>query len=194
MKPKKFKVFGIGLSKTGTNSLTKALRIIGFRVVHYPTEMGPKLIRQLRFWDGGTDITVASRFQELDKAFPGSKFIYTFRELDSWLESCRWHHRPERNAPRKAIKIRIKVYGVAAFQEWAFRECWRRHDAAVRNYFKNRPHDLLIMDITKNDGWDKLCPFLGKPIPTSEDGEVREFPWLNKSNKDKKNKESKEKT
>ena len=28
------------------------------------------------------------------------------------------------------------------------------------------PHDrLLVMDIIAGDGWDKLCPFLGKPVP-----------------------------
>jgi hypothetical protein len=36
--PKKFKVFGIGLSRTGTHSLTGALHALGFDTVHYPTD------------------------------------------------------------------------------------------------------------------------------------------------------------
>jgi len=28
------------------------------------------------------------------------------------------------------------------------------------------PHRLLVMDVTRGDGWDLLCPFLGLPIPS----------------------------
>ena len=32
-------------------------------------------------------------------------------------------------------------------------------------YFKNRPQDFLNLDIIGGEGWEKLCEFLGKPIP-----------------------------
>ena len=32
------KIFGLGLSKTGTSSLCEALRILGYRAVHNPTD------------------------------------------------------------------------------------------------------------------------------------------------------------
>jgi hypothetical protein len=32
------KYFGIGLSKTGTTSLTEALNILGFNIIHNPTK------------------------------------------------------------------------------------------------------------------------------------------------------------
>ena len=36
----------------------------------------------------------------------------------------------------------------------------------ARGYFsKNRPNDLLVMNICDGEGWEVLCPFLNKPIP-----------------------------
>ncbi len=41
------------------------------------------------------------------------------------------------------------------------------HIKNVCEYFQDRPNDLLIMNILQGDGWDVLCPFLGKPAPQS---------------------------
>ena len=35
----------------------------------------------------------------------------------------------------------------------------------VMEYFKNRKKDFLVFDVIGSDNWDKLCNFLGKPIP-----------------------------
>jgi hypothetical protein len=32
------------------------------------------------------------------------------------------------------------------------------------SFFSDKPNKLLIMDIYKGDGFDKLCPFLNLPI------------------------------
>ena len=32
-------------------------------------------------------------------------------------------------------------------------------------YFEDRPDDLLVMDCDEPDKWEKLCPFLGRPVP-----------------------------
>jgi len=34
----------------------------------------------------------------------------------------------------------------------------------VKNYFKDRPQDLLSLDLAKGDGWEKLCLYLGEDI------------------------------
>ncbi len=64
------KVFGIGLSKTGTKSLVKALKILGYKSVHYPRNLNV-----LKNYDAAADISVAHAFKELDKKYPKSKFI-----------------------------------------------------------------------------------------------------------------------
>ena len=42
---------------------------------------------------------------------------------------------------------------------------FRRHNAEVLEYFKNRPDDLLVMDMDAGAGWPQLCGFLKKSIP-----------------------------
>ena len=39
------------------------------------------------------------------------------------------------------------------------------HLEDVKKYFKDRPEDLLIINIISDEGWEKLCPFLNKKIP-----------------------------
>lgn len=170
------KVFGVGLSRTGTTSLTKALRMLGYRTVHFPTSD-----EQIARHDAATDASVAYRFEELDRAYPGSKFILTVRDEEAWLRSYQQFRdqqtRIGRDWPmmRQARAVRLAVYGTEEFDRERWRAGYRRHNQRVLEYFANRPGDLLVMDITRGDGWEKLCPFLGKPIPNAP------FPFANKS-------------
>jgi len=47
----------------------------------------------------------------------------------------------------------------------AWKKEWQVLHKDVFSYFKGRPKDLLVIDIPAGDGWEKLCPFLGVPIP-----------------------------
>lgn len=158
------KIFGIGLSKTGTTSLTSALLTLGFSCEHYFFDLD-----RMKHLDAGTDLPIAHAFRELDVAWPGSKFILTVRDLDAWLGSCATHfHLPlaaERELPRK---LRTDVFGVETFDEAAFLKAYARHLQAVMCHFRERPADLLVMDICAGDGWNPLCRFLGiEQIPTA---------------------------
>jgi len=39
------------------------------------------------------------------------------------------------------------------------------HVAEVKDYFKDRPEDLLIIDVCSGEGFAQLAPFLGAAIP-----------------------------
>lgn len=45
-------------------------------------------------------------------------------------------------------------------------ERYRRHNAEVRQYFSDRGDDLLEVDWSRGDGWNELCGFVGKPVPS----------------------------
>jgi hypothetical protein len=168
------KIFGIGLSRTGTTSLSEALRILGYDSSHWP--LSPA---DLEEHEAATDITVSCRFQELDRRFPGSKFIYTTRDLTSWLPSCRAHwgylerSRGTLALPAFAIEAEMILFGTLTFDEVRFAEAYDRHHRSVASYFENRKSDLLVMNIAAGHGWPELCQFLGEEIPG-----VR-FPRLN---------------
>lgn len=158
------KVLGIGLSRTGTTSLNHALEILGYRSVHWPHDLS--VIDKM---DAATDQTVGVAFRELDAKYPGSRFILTLRDLESWLQSMeRMMARIGMARPQDRpfmYEIRWKIYGVKDFEREKMLEGYKRHEKAVREYFRDRSDDLLVMDICAGDGWEKLCPFLGKGVP-----------------------------
>ncbi|TYR78274.1 hypothetical protein FZC66_20125 [Priestia megaterium] len=87
------KVFGIGLSKTGTKSLSKALKILGYKTVHFPlirtnVEEAEYNLDILENYDAIADIPTAGLFPHLDIRYPKSKFILTIRNKEDWLNSC----------------------------------------------------------------------------------------------------------
>lgn len=169
------KVYGIGLSRTGTTSLNKALEILGYNAFHFPhfdSFWGHIRIRgKFLDYDALTDLPVAIKYRELDRRFPGAKFVLTVRETEAWLSSCERYpafsvdSRPSQRPKFRAL--RQKIYGCDCFDRALFAQTSQRHYSQVVEYFRNRPQDLLILDIAKGEGWEKLCPFLGKPVPTS---------------------------
>jgi hypothetical protein len=160
------KIWGIGLSRTGTTSLSKVLTFAGLNVLHYPND-------QQIFWginNGGCDITVAAAYKKIDEHFPDSKFVYTYRDKEDWVSSIVPYLERKRNWNQspKQISIRKELYGDPFPNEEQARKAWARHDADVRKYFENRPDDLLILDILGGDKPKKLWDFLGLENPPSE--------------------------
>ena len=168
------KILGLGLSKTGTSSLAVALNLLGYSCVH---SAHTYLIEQA---DALLDMPAAVRFRELDVMYPGSKFILTSREKNSWLDSCRRHWdriRIEEMHPNARFEYawcRVRAFGTTEFDPDNHWRCYTRHLDAVTEHFANRLQDILVMDIIAGDGWTKLCPFLGVPVPDMP------FPWKNR--------------
>lgn len=167
---KKTRCWGIGLGRTGTTSLCSALRTLGYeRVEHNP------LFEQLRDLDGGTDNGVTVFYKYLDYKFPGSRFILTERDLETWLISMEYINSifPVRSTDEDVpIMRRMALYETVEFDLEKYTASYHRHRADVIRYFSGRD-DLLIMNIIDGDGWEKLCPFLGLDAPLSP------FPHLN---------------
>jgi hypothetical protein len=180
-------VFGLGLSRTGTHSLTMALHVLGWDTVHYPADAatfeelsaGRYELSILDEYQGVTDITVAPFFAQLDLRYPGSKFVLTVREREGWLRSCRHHwdgrsaFQPARDAEEETYLkmrrlLRAAVYGCYGFSPERFAWVYDQHVRAVTDYFRGRPQDLLVLDVCGGQGWDELCAFLGAARPLDQ--------------------------
>lgn len=176
-KKNKPKVFGIGLPKTGTTSLTEALEILGYNATHYPS--GDALEAADKY-DAVTDSPAAIRFKELDVHFPGSKFILTQRRDEDWLKSIK-KHMQRLETPKngtKAYDLRVKSLGSASYNRKKHLKAYKNHERDVKEYFKNRPEDLLVINfIDKSQGWTEICKFLNLRVPKTE------FPLANKDSK-----------
>ena len=81
------KIFGIGVGKTGTHSLTIAVRMLGYPKAHHGK--GAAKLERIRSWNFWADIPVAGKYKFLDHCFPHAKFILTVRDINSWIRSCR---------------------------------------------------------------------------------------------------------
>jgi len=163
------KIFGIGLGRSGSTSLTKALQRLGFRVKHHPKV--PIFYETVKSHNGVVNGFTLLVFEELDKMYPNSKFILTLRNFSSWMISCENYMNNTRRGWQK--DLRIKVFGVDGWDYEKFRKSYTQHIKRVLKYFNNRK-DLLILNICAGEGYEKLCPFLGKKILNEK------FPHKNK--------------
>jgi 3'-phosphoadenosine 5'-phosphosulfate (PAPS) 3'-phosphatase len=185
------KIFGIGLSKTGTSSLAHALEILGFRVKDYPGierysagDLDAAISDDvLSEFDAFTDTPIPSFYRELDEKFPGSKFILTVRDSDGWLKSCKKQFTQKLADKQNEAHngLFMDLYNSTIFDETKFREGYDRFVEGVEQYFQDRPEDLLVMDVVGGDSWDKLCTFLECDIPVIPfpKANVTNIRWLN---------------
>jgi Sulfotransferase domain/N-terminal domain of galactosyltransferase len=178
------RIFGIGMHKTATTSLHFALQALGFDSAHWLSTQWVRQIWREMNWFGRSktleghyalcDLPIPLLFRLLDGAYPGSKFVLTIRREDLWLKSVQDHWNPETNPYRAgwdsdafSHRMHELLYGRRDFDAPTMLARYRKHNADVLAYFKNRPGDLLTMNMDDGAGWPELCGFLGKPIPAS---------------------------
>lgn len=165
------KIFCIGFHKTGTTSLATALQMLGLVVTGPNCHRDPDVARTfhskveplVRGHDAFVDNPWPILFDSLDRRYPGARFILTLRSPTDWIESV------VRHFGSTTTPMREWIYGVGAGaplgNERLYVERYERHLEAVRRHFRHRNDDLLTLDIVGGEGWARLCPFLGKPVP-----------------------------
>jgi len=148
--------------------------------------------------DAVVDVPACAWWEEIHRAFPDAKIILTMRESeDIWLKSLNnqfsafdgwssylrnnvflsksmlsWFRLPILKASGYQLKLKPSLpYPIRARNDMMCRYWYRRHNAHV---LQNAPKDkLLVWDLS--DGWEPLCKFLGKPVPSVP------FPHSNKA-------------
>ena len=165
MRRRQGKIFGIGLSRTGTTSLTGALKYLGFSAIHFPMNLS-----QIDAFDAATDTPVALQFKDLDRRYRGSAFVLTSREKGSWLNSCAklWNKNSgEFSSISFLIDLHTKLYGSPTFDKNKFSHAYDTHERNVCAYFRDRPNKLLKLNVfDEEDPWQSLCNFLDISVPS----------------------------
>lgn len=167
------KIFGIGLNKTGTTTLGGCLEILGYRQKGYSKALCRDIVLDGNFDNVNATVARYDAFQDwpwpliykyLDRQWPGSKFILTLRKSpEKWLESIKKHSLTA--SPRFNARKIAYGYHYPFGHEAEYMAAYRRHEEAVREYFRDRPDDLLVLNWDEGDGWDELCAFLGCERP-----------------------------
>ena len=177
----KTKVFCIGFHKTGTTSLEVALKKLGYRVRGSFGTKDPDIANKVfemacamvPDYDAFEDNPWPILYRELDERYPGSKFILTRRPAEAWIRS------QVKDFATTETPMRRWIYGEDAGcpegNEDTYIARYERHNREVLEYFRDRPDDLLVIDLPNNDGWTRLCAFLGHEVPDEP------FPHANKA-------------
>ena len=207
---REMRVLSLGLPRTGTASMAKALEILGYENVFH----GLKIVEDQEAWQtldrasdaefptlptstgkpfnhddweeiyGPYDATtdVASFFaSSLIDSYPDAKVVLVIRDYDKWFRSfdegiiqalwCRSaefsirYVEPVLNsvagqASRKMTLGFLNAQGPEEGRRNA-REAYDRHHEMIR---KAVPPDQLL-ELQLGEGWERLCAFLGKPVP-----------------------------
>ncbi|WP_375511670.1 sulfotransferase [uncultured Nostoc sp.] len=178
------KIFGIGLSRTGTSSCCLAMKNLGIKSIHLPYSW-----QEIDKHVFSTDTPVSARFEELDKRYPNSKFIYTTRNLDDWVESFlkfmnldivkMWPLQLSSEFREWISEGHLNLYDrpnteIANMTSEELIRAYQKHEERVMTYFENRTSDLLTIDITdaRTQPFTKLINFL-------EFHRLIEFPKVN---------------
>lgn len=177
LSPFPYRVFGVGMNKTGTSSLGRALRQLGVVPL-----AGPKLaqraglvtalfergdyepaLRYARMYRAFEDRpwNVWEMYRLLDERYPGSRFVLTRRDPESWWRSVRrWI-----TVTKPGIGERYRQHlRAASLREADMLEAYARFNQEICDYFAGRD-DFQVLDIEAGDGWETLSRFLALPVP-----------------------------
>lgn len=174
------KIFGIGIGRTATKSLTAALEILGYNCVHWMPDRatalevvtGAKVSRIVEQKEAVIDMILPLiYYREYVDRFPDAKFILTTRETESWLRSMKRHMIRMRTPD--PTNFSAEPYGSLILKSWTtgmdgdqqLVNAFLSHNQSVRDFFAGRDAHFLEMNIIDGDGWKKLCPFLGVVEP-----------------------------
>ena len=178
----KRKIFGIGLTRTGTTTLAAALTALGMNTLHWTNSLTCELISDddLHLFDAFTDTPVCTAFEKYYYMFPASKFIYTMRPLDSWIDSMNRHWRRALGICEFSEFQRqlgtphtfrfgsefCRIQRVLYLNHAELRQANEAYDQRVRRFFSDKPKDrFLAFNVFEGHGWRELCEFLGSKAP-----------------------------
>ena len=195
----KNKIFVLGYNKSGTISLSEALEVLGYNVLHTGRStdfiscldkigdnlhMQKGILSDMDMYDCYIDYPIyePTVFSHIVDEYPDAKYISLTKNLDGYLDSVL---RDKIKRIRKGNFDNWNWLGVGDEEvfrnypiyqkEWVKGRTQFKHDSNIR-FLNKKNIDYLDMNICDGgDDWEKLCKFLNKPIPDME------FPHENKS-------------
>lgn len=185
------RVFCVGFNKTGTTTMGRCFTALGLNPVAEPRSpyMRYQALSALIFEHNNFEPALQTAnyfrsfqdrpwnvwdmYRKLDQRFPGSFFVMTEREPESWWRSVeKWLLVTN---PKDTAKLGRYLHHlrVASLDKSSFIAAYTRHNLAVKSHFAGR-RNFTVMNLEGGDKWEKLCNFLELPVPNLE------FPHANR--------------
>jgi hypothetical protein len=174
------KVFGLGLNKTGTTTLGDCLAALGYRQCPYIPiyerrweRVEPQVWRRIEEYDSFVDWPYPLMFREIYRRYPDAKYILSLRRSpEKWLKSLKQHALQTRwwDSPLQWDQSDYLAYGqyFPFGNDDKYLDFYRRHTREVREFFQDKPGQLLELCWEHQHGWQELCRFLDKPVPAMQ--------------------------
>ena len=180
----KYKVFGIGSSKTGTTSLSHALKRHHFKIYPGSYTSANHLMPMIKDKNYKSFFEVINKFDCFDdvpfshgeiykilyKKYHNAKFILTVRDPDSWFKSL--SHQLTFNRDKKMLPLQkciecgwdglhdhIKLtYGnISLHKDKKYIiKTYEKRNKEIQEFFKDKPGKLLVMDICCGDDKENM--------------------------------------
>ena len=183
------KIFGIGLSRTGTKSLTKALHMLGYSVNHFPRDntttiemedyinTGNFKLDIVDEFDAIIDMTPVVMFDGIFNKYPDAKYILTVRNPVDWYSSMeglyeRYLNKLITNNPNSPLGKYISnahkfIYGNKYIHK-SYINIFNAYNQQKIDFFKDKQEQFLVLNICEGDSWEKICNFLGHEVIDKE--------------------------
>ena len=163
------KVFGVGIAKSGTKTLGRCFRELGYRNCSIRDDLAPAamgnpaaVIAAAGDFDSFEDFPWFWFYESLAAQYPDARFVLTRRrDDDAWRRSFHNHMRtipPERIELGRQLAERF-LPGVS------IDDLHQVHNERVRAFFADKPGRLLEVCWEETPSWGPLCAFLGQPVP-----------------------------
>ncbi|EDO33663.1 predicted protein, partial [Nematostella vectensis] len=197
------KIICAGATKTGTKSMAKALRMLGYTVYDIAEQLGefadewtdliiegklPDFKSMFHDIDAITDYPGSFFFEEILAAFPQAKVVLTVRDEDAWarslsLEIAETAKMWSKNSVLAFLSPTFaKLKRISLIMETAMCGNFTPKSTFIHRKFIHMHNNRVRINVPKDQllvfsvtqGWQPLCDFLGHAIPTPD------FPHENK--------------
>ncbi len=158
MKAVSQKVIGLGLPRTGTTSISKALEILGYSGSHFCI-LQSKQMNYLAPSSKKAFVVDNSYYKNYRKLFeenrgrPDPKYVLTTRKKEDWLVSIGKFNREEWLQSNGRFDI-VDLPDIAEYE------------TEVQDFFRQRNGELLRLNLfEEKNPWQTFCNFLSEPVP-----------------------------
>jgi hypothetical protein len=190
------KIICVGQPKTGTKTLAAIFTHLNYKVSGNPHNVVIKkskgyietmkidnayidinhffnninyLHENLNMFDFFHDVPYSFNYKLINEQYPDTKFIFTTRDENDWFNSLLYYQKIYVN--KNIINILYRQYIILEEHKPKVIDLYRKYNADVIIYFKDKPDKLLIINLCEKnkdekDILDKIGSFIGNEIPS----------------------------
>ncbi len=182
------KVFCVGLPKTGTSTLGKCFKELGYKHKSFDSSLTVRVRRgdldsafsEARRYEAFEDWPWFLIYENLAERFPHAKFILTYRKSAEAYAHSLWRFRKRKGVYeddfqepwwwREVVQSSPKRWDIDELCNY-----YIKHNRKVEEFFSKSPNNFISVCWENGDGWSKICQFLDKKVPD------KKFPHLNRT-------------